>query len=112
MNGAGGEDFFTALSRLTDQARAGGIRSKARVNLVIGTGLTHQAVALEQHARELQENGKYPSGAWEPVQQAAGMLRAASMKLTESGNHIAGLANTPAGELQGRAPAREELNRA
>ena len=115
VNGSGSgvaADFFSALNALTAQARAGGIRSKARVNLVMGEGFGQQAIVLDQHARDLQETGLYPATVWEPVIQAANMIRAAASKMTESGQAIATIANTPAGELQGRAPHREELNKA
>lgn len=110
-SGAAG-DLFSALNRLVTEARAGGIRSKARVSLTMAAGFEQQAAALEQYARDLQETGQYPPFVWEPAVQAAGMLRAAAMKLNESANAITSLAKTPAGELVGKAPARDELNKA
>ena len=111
--GAGASsDFFSALNRVIAEARAGAIRAKARANLVMGEGFTQMAAALEQYAKDLQESGQYPAHVWEPVLQGAGQARGAAAHLTESGNAIGEIARTPAGELAGRAPHRDELNKA
>jgi len=108
--GAAG-DFFSALHRLLAGAQAGGIRDKIRAHLGLGEGFGQQGAALEQHARYLRETGQYPPPVWEPVQQAAGFLRAAAGMMAESGNAVVTIAKTPAGELAGKAPHRDELVR-
>ena len=109
--GAAG-DFFHAQNRMLQEAANGGLKSKVRAHLALGEGFPQQASALEMYARHLQETGQYPSFVWEPVRQAAQFLHSAGARMKESGSAIAGIAATPAGELQGKAPAREELNKA
>lgn len=113
-SGGGGfaADFFSALHRFVRSVQDRSIRSKVTGHLAMGEGFTQQAGVLESHAKWMAEEGKYPPAAWEPLRQAAQMLRASAGKVTESGNVIAHIARTPAGELRGNAPAREELTKA
>lgn len=112
MTGGGAAgDFFHAQNRMLQDAASGGLKSKVRAHLALGEGFPQQASALEMYARHLQETGQYPSFVWEPVRQAAQFLHSAGARMKESGSAIAGIAATPAGELQGKAPAREELNK-
>ena len=114
FTGGGGAagDFFHAQNRMLQDAASGGLRSKVRAHMALGEGFPQQAAALEQYAKHLQETGQYPALVWEPVRQAAQFLQSAGAHMKESGAAIAGIAATPAGELQGKAPAREELNNA
>lgn len=113
-SGGGGSagDFFHAQDRMLQEAANGGLKSKVRAHLALGEGFPQQAAALEQYAQHLQDTGQYPSFVWEPVRRAAQFLKSAGAAMAESGSAIASIAKTPAGELQGKAPAREELNKA
>jgi hypothetical protein len=103
-------DVFSAVTALLARARAGGIRDELRAALSLGETQQQVAAAYEQHARYLQETGQYPAHVWEPWLVAAAQARAAGMALGESGSAISAIMRTPAGELAGVAPHRDELN--
>jgi hypothetical protein len=108
--GAAG-DLASAVNRILNEARSGGLKSKTRAGLVLGEGLKVLGSALHEYARHLQEAGKYPAFAWEPVRKSATMATSAGSTMAEHGSAMQEIAGTPMGEAQGKAPDREELNK-
>jgi hypothetical protein len=115
-SGAGAaSDLFAAVNVITGHARAGGMRSKGRAFAAFHEGFGQMAAALEQFARDLQENSQYGPEVWEPPMQGANHLRAAAAAMGEGSSALTALARTPMGEVATssvNAPRREEINTA